>query len=854
MSARRRLGWGHLQLLIGLVALVLALLTLHGELREFHYHQVAAYVATIGRGSIGIALLISFIGLFLSSSLDLLALRHLRRKVPLSAALLSSFVATSVSNCVSPALLMGSALRFRLYSALGLSAEDVSVLVVFGAGGFWLGFLSLAAGIFLVSAHPLPPSVGLSLGAMRALGAVFAVVVLAYLVACARGHRALRIRRWEMRLPSLGLALAQTLVSALDWLFAAAALWWLAPDFRSVPFAPFLAVYLGAQAVGLASHVPAGLGVFEAVVVHALSPHAPASEVLGSLAAYRVVYYLAPLAVALVALSVIEAQRSLVVFEDGRREVARWLAPWVPSLLAVATFIGGFVLLVSGATPGLPERLGLMGGRVPLPLLESSHFLASVVGALLLIVARGLQQRLDAAYLLSSILLSLGMAFSLLKGLDYEEALLLLAILLATLPAHRHFYRRASITAERFSPGWIIAIVTAVAGSVVIGLFAFRHVPYSTDLWGSFALLGHAPRFLRASIGAAAVVAMAAGAWLLRPAPHLPGRASAEDLGAVQRIVSQERDSRGALGLLGDKALLFDDDRTAFLMYAVQGRSWVALGDPVGPASKWSELCWRFRETVDRGGGRVAFYDVGAASLPRYIEMGLTLLKLGDEARVPLAEFSLEGPERKSLRQIINYTERQDASFEVIDTARVPAVMDELQAISDRWLERKKTREKGFSMGFFDRAYLARGPVGVVRRDGRIVAFANLWRGAPGGELSVDLMRYDDDAPKSVMDYLFTQLMLWGHEQGCAWFNLGMAPLSGLTDHPLAPVWNRVGTLLFRHGEDYYNFQGLRQFKEKYDPEWVPRYLACPGGLGVAGLLLDVASLNSRGLKGLVAR
>jgi len=583
MTARRRLGWGQLQLLIGLAALVIAMLTLHGELREFHYRQVAAYVATIGRGDIEIALLLSFIGLLLSSSLDLLALRHIRRKVPLRASLLASFVATSVSNCVSPALLMGSALRFRLYSALGLSAEDIGVLVVFGAGGFWLGFLSLAAGIFLFAAHPLPPSLGLSLTAMRLLGGGFALVVLAYLVACARGPRVFRVRGWEMRLPSLGLATAQTLVSALDWLFAAAALWWLAPDFRSVPFAPFLAVYLGAQAAGLASHVPAGLGVFEAVVVHTLAPHAPASEVLGSLAAYRVVYYLAPLTVSLVVLGVIEARRSVVALDDVRHEVAGWLAPWVPSLLAVSTFIGGFVLLVSGATPGVHERLRLMEGKVPLSLIEGSHFLASVVGASLLLVARGLQQRLDAAYLLASILLALGMACSILKGLDYEEALLLLAILLAMIPAHHHFYRRSSIVRERFSPGWIIAMVAAVAGSVVIGLFAFRHVPYESDLWGSFTLLGHAPRFLRASIGAAGVVTAAAVAWLLRPAPRLPGQASAEDLDVVQRIVSQELDSRGALGLLGDKALLFDDDRTAFLMYAVHGRSWVALGDPVGP-------------------------------------------------------------------------------------------------------------------------------------------------------------------------------------------------------------------------------------------------------------------------------
>jgi len=96
--------------------------------------------------------------------------------------------------------------------------------------------------------------------------------------------------------------------------------------------------------------------------------------------------------------------------------------------------------------------------------------------------------------------------------------------------------------------------------------------------------------------------------------------------------------------------------------------------------------------------------------------------------------------------------------------------------------------------------------------------------------------------------------MLWGRDQGLEWFNLGMAPLSGLADHALAPVWNRVGTLLFRYGEDFYNFQGIRYFKEKYDPVWVPRYLACAGGLGVAGLLIDIASLNSRGLQGVIAR
>jgi phosphatidylglycerol lysyltransferase len=94
----------------------------------------------------------------------------------------------------------------------------------------------------------------------------------------------------------------------------------------------------------------------------------------------------------------------------------------------------------------------------------------------------------------------------------------------------------------------------------------------------------------------------------------------------------------------------------------------------------------------------------------------------------------------------------------------------------------------------------------------QIVAFANVWCGAGSQELSTDLMRHLPDAPSGMMEYLFIELMLWGKEQGYQWFNLGMAPLSGLESHSLAPMWARAGALVFRHGEHFYRFQGLRQF------------------------------------------
>ncbi|MGC8495514.1 MAG: phosphatidylglycerol lysyltransferase domain-containing protein, partial [Syntrophobacteraceae bacterium] len=164
-------------------------------------------------------------------------------------------------------------------------------------------------------------------------------------------------------------------------------------------------------------------------------------------------------------------------------------------------------------------------------------------------------------------------------------------------------------------------------------------------------------------------------------------------------------------------------------------------------------------------------------------------------------------------------------------------------------LKRKNKGEKGFSLGFFDFGYLTQFPFAVVRGQGKIAAFGNLWLGAGQEELSVDLMRYSSDAPRDIMEYLLIQLMLWGKEQGFRWFNLGMAPLSGLESPTLAPFRNRFGAFIYQHGEHFYNFKGLRKYKEKFHPKWEPRYLACPSGLMLPKILTGIASLISEDTK-----
>lgn len=840
--------------LVGLLLFVIALWVLYHELQEYRYHDVVLRLKELPAQRIFLSLALTILNYFALTGYDTLAFRYLRHPLPYSKIALASFLAYAFSHNLGFSLLSGGSVRYRLYSAWGLSAVEITTVVAFDILTFWMGMLTLGSIVFLHSSLAIPTALRLPVTSVRPLGVIFLIVVGSYLFLSAVRQKPILIKEWELPLPSVRFALAQATLSSLEWALAGSVLYALLPSTAALSYAGFLGIFLLAQIAGIMSQVPGGLGIFETVMLILLSPLFPAPLILGVLVAYRGIYYLLPLGVAIVLLGVHE----LFQRKEGIKRLARTLGRWVPvltpQLLALSIFLGGAILLFSGATPPDHSRLAWLNDFLPLPVIELSHFLGSVVGVGLLLLARGLQQRLDVAYHLTILLLSAGIAFSLLKGFDYEEAIILAIMLGALLPCRSHFYRQTSLVNERFSPGWVIAIALVLLGSIWLGIFSHKHVEYAHELWWQFALSGDAPRFLRASVGALSGALFFATARLLRPAPADPAAPTQIDLDRARTIIAQSRHTAANLVFLGDKTLLFSDNGKAFIMYGVEGRSWIALGDPIGTESEWPELVWQFRELCDRDDGWPVFYEVGQTNLPLYLDLGLTLLKIGEEARVRLDTFSLKGETHRTFRYTVNRVEKAGCSFAIIPAAEIPPFLPQLRVVSDAWLTEKNTREKGFSLGFFSDSYLAQFPVAVVRQEETIVAFANLWLGAEKEELSPDLMRYLPTAPSGTMEYLFIQLMLWGQHEGYQWFSLGMAPFSGLENRALAPLWNRLGAFVFRHGEHFYNFQGLRQYKEKFAPEWKPKYLASPGGLALPRILTNLASLISGGLKGVLSK
>jgi phosphatidylglycerol lysyltransferase len=847
--------WWRRWLLPGLSLLVFTgvAFALRRELEHFRFSNVLAHLRAIPAASIVAAIACTAASYWLLGFYDVLALRYLGKPLSYARTVFTAFIAYSFGHNFGIAAFTGGAVRYRLYSSQGLNAADVATVAGFCAVTSAIGLASLAGVSFVFAPHQGMNPAHMNRHIVQALGVVLLALIGAYALWSMVGPRQVELRGWALRAPRPSVALPQIALAVVDLGLSALVLWFLLPANSGVALLTFAGAYSTAIVAGIISHVPGGLGVFESLIVLAL-PSVPADQLLGSLLAWRAVYYLLPLLVAALLFGGQELRTQRPTLARIEQVAAAYIAPIVPQVSGALVFLAGFLLLVSGATPTIDQRLSVLRDILPLVVLELSHLAGSVIGLALLILARALFRRLAAAYQVTVWLLAAGMVTSLLRGLQIEQALLLGLVLLVLWLGRRAFYRPAEILAQRFTPVWIVSLAIVISTALWIGFFANRHVDYSHSLWWTFAFEADAPRMLRASLVVVLLAAAFLAMNLLRPARPEPGVASVEDLTRARGLIGNCSQAVANAALSGDKRLLFSAANDAFLMYQINGRSWVALGDPIGARDAQEELVWRFRELSDWHAGWTVFYQVSAERLPLYVDLGLAVMKLGEEARVSLADFSLEGSARAELRTQRRRAERDGATFEVLQPQQLPSLLPKLQAVSNSWLEDKAVAEKSFSVGAFSAGYIANFPVAVVRCGAEVVAFASLWVAGTGDEIAVDLMRFGPDAPRGAMDFLFVELMLWGRAQGYRWLNLGMAPLAGLEQHPLAPAWHRVGNFVFRYGEHFYNFDGLRRYKAKFNPVWESKYLASPGGLALPRVLLDISVLISGGVKELFAK
>jgi len=819
-----------------LAAFAAAIFAIHFRLAHLSMHTIYAHFSGLAVSGVVIALVATLFSYAAMTWQDWLVLHHYGQPRPLAEMGFASFTANAVGNSLGFPDATGGAVRSRIFATLGLTPEDGAAILGMSRRSLTAGALLLSGAGLVFEASSFPIHFGVPDWA-----AILAGIGLLGLV----GLHLWRTREVPAGVPG---AIRRLALSLTDWAAAGLALFVLLPQDTAIGYAAFLPIFALACLAGGISGLPGGIGVFEAVIL-LLVPASPAEGLAASLIAYRAVYYLLPLIIAGAGLG-LEALRSHTAALEGARrgagDVAGVLAPMLFSLLA---FASGAYMLAAAMTPALPAPLKEAARLLPLPVIEISHFLASIVGLLLLIVANGLSRRLSHAWLVAMGLLAVGIALTLTKGAAWGEALPL-ALVLGVLGLSRGaFYRATPLAATRLTPAVGLAILATIGAAIWLGFFSYEHVEYRNELWWQVALQGGTSRFLRAAGGVSAL-ALLFFAWnWLRPlrAPVTDAPPSLEDVRGIIAAADTARPD-AALALNGDKQFHFSPSRRSFIMFGVRGSTWIAMGEPVGLAEEIPSLVWSFREAADAAGAGIAFYAVSRNFLPLAVDLGLSVQKIGETAIIPLDDFSLDGPDRARLRQTHRRAGRDGLSFDMLAPGDVPARMPQLQAISDDWLAAHGGAEKGFSLGRFDPDYVAGFPIATARLNGEIVAFANLWPGAGKHEIAIDMMRFSAAAPRPVMDFLFTECLLWAKGEGFARFDLGMAPLAGLEAHRLAPAMSRIGAFVFEHGGSVYGFEGLRAFKEKFHPVWEPLYLAAPTARALPRTLADVAILTSGGL------
>lgn len=550
----------------------------------------------------------------------------------------------------------------------------------------------------------------------------------------------------------------------------------------------------------------------------------------------------------------------LIGFFRGNSQQRQKIGLWSVALL---TALMGLVNLLSAAAPALPHRLIWLREILPFELRSSGRIFAAISGFFLLMLAANLLRRKRLAWLLTVGLLVISIVAHLSKGFDIEESLFALILLVQL------WLMRGIFTAQSDRPSIIQglqALVSALVFTLAYGSLGFfwRDRQFAQTFSLDQALMQTLAMFFTAdnaglqptsrtgqffadSIYVVGVTTMFYSIWmLLRPVIFRGGSTTAERQRAQAIVEQYGHSSLARFTLLDDKSYYFSPSGQTVIAYVPKGRGAIALGDPIGPINDRQEAIWGFQQFCDRNDWQPAFYQTLPENLDIYRSLGFKTLKIGEEAVVNLHTFKLEGKAGKNLRTAMNKLSKQDYHVRFYPPPIAAPLLQELRAISDQWLEQMEGAEKKFSLGWFDEDYLRECEIAVVQnKAGNPVAFANIVPEYQSPEVTIDLMRHQAEIERGTMDFLFIAMLQHFKERGYDGFNLGLAALAGVGEASESTRIERGMHYLYAHLNQFYNFQGLRAYKDKFHPEWQPRYLVYPQLVALPDVVIALVRADS---------
>ncbi len=296
-----------------------------------------------------------------------------------------------------------------------------------------------------------------------------------------------------------------------------------------------------------------------------------------------------------------------------------------------------------------------------------------------------------------------------------------------------------------------------------------------------------------------------------------------------------EKHGRAALDIFKlspDKSYFFDEARDSFIAYKTCVGVAIVLGDAVGAKENLRALVRDFAIYCHTNGWKVAFLQTTPDFLDIYHSLGFKSVRVGEDGLVDLDLFTSKTVAKKTFKSVVEKFEKEGYVLNRHLPPHSEILLNEVEAVSRQWLTLPGRRERGFSLGKFDRTDLQNDNLFVLRdKEGKALAFVNQIRSYCPGEVTIDMMRHIENAPNGTMDFLFAKLLFFLKEEGFRQFSLGLAALSGVGEDEDASLEEKAMAKIFNHLNRFFSYKGLKTYKDKFAPTWEDRFLIYEGGV-----------------------
>jgi phosphatidylglycerol lysyltransferase len=816
--------------IIFIAILVFIIYNIRSEIKSLDFAKTFMLIRELPIHSL---LLLTIIGVLAVSSItvyDFLIIRHLNLDIHPFAIFNISFIASTVNNVSGLGGLTGASIRSVLFKKGDEKTDifDYNLLLI-PATAIGLGVLTLYSLFNYKYLQPIIKNYRFLLlaiiGFIVYLFVYFFIDILFYMFKKTEKD-IINSKRFILKLNLL-------IASTIQWLFSFVLFAIILRRFNnSIGFNVILPIYTLGSIAAIISMLPGGVGSLDLVALVGFQNYGiPTEHILASLILYRVFYNFIPLIVSiatnLIAQAVDKTQTYKLFNTEKFKGVISRTSSLTNLLLSILVFFSGLVLLFSALVPGIAERIKLASKLLSFPIMQWSHQLSITIGIILLNISREIRMRVKRAYNITWWLLLLGAVFMMLKGFKYEEALFLLTVLIILRASKDSFYRR-SLPFDWY--GFTISALLTLA--VLLIFLRLSNVIFLDFLKLSTfkAIFTHELIHLKPNgiVAYALFILYVIMKELTKERISKDERYESVDEDKISNFFDINKGSfLSHLIYLKDKHLYWSNSNKVVIAFEKSHNVIIVLGDPIGDENYFGEAIDEFHKFIDEYGYKSVFYEVSESLLPLYHDHGYYFLKLGETALVDLDFFDIKSPKSRDFRNILNRFNKDGYYFDIIDGKDIDnKIYNQLEQISKEWLNGRN--EMGFSLGYLNRNYIEKAPIAFVRKteDNSIIAFVTLMPKYDNKSYSIDLMRHKNSIPSNTMAFLIINLIVYLKEKSYNTLNLGMAPLSNVGTTNNAHFNERIAHLVFKFGKELYSFSGLRNFKEKFSPNWESRYLA----------------------------